>query len=137
MQRSFIAIAVLIGLTGGAGLGAHHAWSGEFDRTKPLVLKGTVRQMDWVNPHSWIYVEVKDDAGKIVEWAVEAAAPNALIRRGFTKHSLPSGTEIRVEGFQAKDSSNRMSGSKLIYVKDGTSLFMGSAGIGAPVEPPK
>lgn len=137
MQRVFVTVAVLIVLTGGAGL-AHHAWTGEFDKNLPMIVQGTVKQMDWVNPHSWIYVEVKDDTGKVIEWAVEAAAPNALIRRGFTKHSLPAGTEIRVEGFRAKDgTSYRMSGSKLIYVKDGKSLFMGAAGVGAPVEPPK
>ena len=134
MQKTVVAFTLVIALGVGVRLDAHHAFTAEFDRNKPVSIQGTVKQMDWINPHSWIYIDVKDDTGKVTEWAVEAANPNSLLRRGFTKQSLPAGVEIRVEGFQAKDGATRMSGSKLTYVKDGKSLFMGSSGAGAPIE---
>ena len=110
---------------------AHHAFAAEFDINKPLVMKGTVTKMEWINPHSWIHLSVKNADGTTTEWMVEAGAPNGLLRRGFNKNSLPPGTEIVVEGWQAKDESTRMNGSNITY-PDGRKLFIGSQGTGAP-----
>jgi hypothetical protein len=112
---------------------AHHAFAAEFDVNKPLILKGTVTKMEWINPHAWIHIDVKEADGKVTPWMVEAGAPNGLLRRGFTKASLPAGTEIVVEGWQAKDGSNRANGSN-ITLPDGKKLFVGSSGTGAPFE---
>jgi Family of unknown function (DUF6152) len=112
---------------------AHHAFAAEFDVNKPLILKGTVTKMEWINPHAWIHIDVKGADGKTTEWMVEAGAPNGLLRRGFTKASLPPGTDIVVEGWQAKDGSNRANGSN-ITLPDGKKLFVGSSGTGAPFE---
>ncbi len=136
MQKSLLMLTLMVSVSAVARPVAHHAFTAEFDRNAPVTIQGTVRQMDWINPHSWIYVEVKDpQSGKVEEWAVEAAAPNALVRRGFTKTSLPAGVEIRVAGFRSKDGANRMSGAELTYVANGKSLFMGSSGVGAPTDP--
>ena len=112
---------------------AHHAFSAEFDANKPIKLQGTVTKMEWINPHSWIHLEVKQPNGKVVEWMIEGGAPNALVRRGFSKSSLPVGTFILVDGFQAKDGSNTANGRDLT-LPDGKKLFMGSSGTGAPDE---
>jgi len=115
---------------------AHHAFSAEFDAKRPVKLRGTVTKMEWINPHSWIHIDVKDDKGKVVAWMVEGGAPNALLRRGFTKDSLPVGTEILVEGYQAKDGSTRANGRD-ITLPDGKKLFVGSSGTGAPYDKDK
>ncbi len=115
---------------------AHHAFSAEFDANKPIKLQGTVTKMEWINPHSWIHLDVKQPDGKVVSWMVEGGAPNALIRRGFNKTSLPVGTVILVEGFQAKNGTNAANGRDLT-LPDGKKLFMGSSGTGAPGERPK
>ena len=113
---------------------AHHAFAAEFDANKPVKFRGTVTKMEWINPHAWIHIDVKGDDGKITPWMIEAAAPNALLRRGWTKQSLLAGTEILVEGFQAKDGANRANGS-IITFADGKKLFVGSSGDGEG--PPK
>jgi hypothetical protein len=104
---------------------AHHAFSVEFDTEKPIKFNGTVTKMEWINPHAWIHIDVKGEDGKVTEWMIEAAAPNSLLRRGWTKNSLPVGTEIIVEGFQAKDSANRANGSVITFT-DGKKLFIGN-----------
>lgn len=114
---------------------AHHAFSAEFDVNKPVKLRGAVTKMEWVNPHAWIHIDVKGPDGKVVSWMIEGAAPNAMLRRGFTKDSLPIGTEIIVEGYQAKDGSNTGSGRSLT-LPDGRTLFVGSTGTGAPETAP-
>src|SRR5216110_1375753 len=86
---------------------AHHSFAAEFDAKKPVKLQGTVTKMEWINPHAWIYLDVKGTDGTVTNWMVEAGAPNALLRRGWTKASLLPGTEILVEGYQAKDGANR------------------------------
>ena len=110
---------------------AHHAFSAEFDANKPVKLRGTVTRMEWVNPHSWIHIDVKEPDGKVTSWMIEGGPPTGLIRRGFTKTSLPAGTEVVIEGFRAKDNSNRANGRDITF-PDGKRLFMGSSGTGAP-----
>lgn len=114
---------------------AHHSFAAEFDAKKPVKMTGTVVKMEWINPHSWIHIDVKTPDGKVERWMVEGGAPNALLRRGWNKNSLPEGTEIIVEGFQAKDGSNRANGRDITF-PDGKKLFVGSSGIGAPDERP-
>ena len=106
---------------------AHHAFAAEFDVEKPLHLRGKVTKMEWINPHSWIHIAVPDEkTGNVNEWMIECGPPNGLLRRGFTKASLPAGTEIVVTGWQAKDDSLRANGST-ITLPDGSKLFLGSS----------
>jgi len=109
----------------------HHAFAAEFDSNKPIKLKGTVTRMEWINPHTWIHMDVKKPNGKVEQWMIEGGPPNALYRRGFTRDSLPTGAEIVVEGFQAKDGSLRGNGRDITFA-DGRKLFVGSSGTGAP-----
>ena len=110
---------------------AHHAFAAEFDAKKPIKLRGTVVRMEWINPHSWIHIDVKKPDGKVERWMIEGGPPNALYRRGFTKDSLPVGTDILVEGFQAKDGTRKGNGRDLTFA-NGKKLFLGSSGTGAP-----
>jgi Family of unknown function (DUF6152) len=110
---------------------AHHSFAAEFDINRPIQLEGVVTRMEFSNPHSWLHIEVTTDSGETQEWAVEGGAPNALIRRGWNRNSIPAGTRFSVEGFQARDRSFRASGRE-VKLPDGSSLFMGSVGIGAP-----
>jgi hypothetical protein len=103
---------------------AHHAFAAEFDQNKPLKLKGTVTKWEVVNPHSWIHIDVKSDDGKVTPWMIEGGSPNNLYRLGFTKESLPPGTEIVIDGYQAKDGSNRAVGKNVTF-SDGRRLFLG------------
>jgi hypothetical protein len=103
---------------------AHHAFAAEFDQGRPLKLKGTVVKWEVTNPHSWIYMDVKDEDGKTVTWMIEGGSPNNLYRLGFTKDSLPPGAEIVVEGYQAKDHSSRAVGKNVTF-SDGRKLFLG------------
>jgi hypothetical protein len=114
-----------------AELRAHHAFAAEFDAQKPVKFRGTVTKMEWINPHAWIHMDVKGPDGTVVSWMVEAGTPNTLFRRGFTKNSLAPGTEILVEGYQAKDGSNKANGRDVTF-PDGRKLFLGSSGTGAP-----
>ena len=112
---------------------AHHAFQAEFDRNKPVKLTGKVTEMEWINPHSWIHIDVKNQDGTVTNWMIEGGSPNALIRRGLTKNSLPEGTEISVDGYQAKDGSNRANGRDITFA-DGKKLFMGSSNTDAPYD---
>ncbi|HME99013.1 MAG TPA: DUF6152 family protein, partial [Terriglobia bacterium] len=98
---------------------------------KPLKLRGTVKKVELINPHSWFHIEVKGDDGKMTTWMIEGGSPNALIRLGYTQQSLPVGTEIIVDAFQAKDGSNRACGVDLVYAADGKRLFLGGSAPGA------
>lgn len=114
---------------------AHHAFAAEFDINKPIKLRGTVTKWELVNPHSWIHVDVKGPDGKVVSWMLEGGSPNSLFRLGFNKDSLPPGTEIVVEGYQAKDGSNRGVGANLTFA-DGRKLFLGSSAPGGNPDSP-
>src|SRR4029434_11070578 len=129
---SIVAAAALLVAVFAVQVSAHHSFAAEFDAKRPVKLRGTVVKMEWINPHSWIHMDVKDPVtGKVERWMVEGGAPNALLRRAWTKSSLPEGTEILVEGFQAKDGANRANGRDITF-PDGRKLFVGSPGTGAP-----
>jgi hypothetical protein len=115
---------------------AHHAFAAEFDVNRPIKLRGTVTKMDWINPHSWIHIDVKGPDGKVVSWMIEGGSPNVLLRLGFSKDALPAGAEIVMDGYQAKDGSNRGVGKVLTFA-DGRKLFLGSSAPGANGEPDK
>jgi hypothetical protein len=111
----------------------HHAFAAEFDAKKPVKLQGKVTRVEWINPHAWIHIDVKNSDGTSTEWMIEAGTPNTLFRRGFTKDSLAVGTEIVVDGYQAKDASFRANGRDITF-PDGRKLFLGSENTGAPGE---
>ena len=114
-----------------ATVSAHHSFAAEFDANVPVQLRGTVVKVEWINPHTWIHIDVKGADGKTVRWMIEGGTPNTLLRRGLTKTSVPEGTEILVDGYKAKNGSNRANGRDLTF-PDGRKLFMGSSGTGAP-----
>jgi hypothetical protein len=134
VRQKLLLIAVGVGLILASGaVRAHHAFSAEFDVNQPVILKGIVSKAEWANPHSWVYLDVKNDSGKVITWAIECGAPNALLRRGWNKNSLPVGSEIVVDGYKAKNGWFTAN-AKNITFPDGRKLFMGSAGTGAPYE---
>jgi hypothetical protein len=130
MHRVFIAVAAL-SLCAVATVAAHHSFSAEFDANKSVQLRGTVVKVEWINPHTWIHIDVKGPDGTATRWMIEGGTPNTLLRRGLTRDSLPIGTEIVVDGYRAKNGSNRANGRDVTFA-DGRKLFMGSSGIGAP-----
>jgi hypothetical protein len=132
MKTKFVVIIAGISLLFAAmPLSAHHAFAAEYDASKPLKLKGKVTKWELVNPHSWIHLDVTGPDGKVTDWMVEGGSPNSLLRNGFNKNSLPAGTEIVVEGYQAKDGANRAVGANLTYAADGKRLFLGGSAPGA------
>ena len=134
MRTLFTFIAAALNLVLAAPpLVAHHAFGAEFDANRPVTLKGVITKMEWVNPHSWIHIDVKTPDGTVQSWMIECGPPGALVRRGWSKASVPSGLEILVEGYQAKDGSNRANG-KDVTLPDGRRLFAGSSGTGAPYD---
>jgi hypothetical protein len=115
-----------VGLLSAASMFAHHSFSAEFDASKPVTLKGTVTKVDWLNPHIWIYVDVKGESGKLAHWQCEGGAPNSLTRNGWTKNQLKEGDAVTIEGTLAKDASNTCNASR-VELPDGRRVFAGSS----------
>ena len=124
----FIVASVTVQVSG------HHAFSAEFDANKPITLTGTIVKMEWVNPHTWLHIEVKRPGGKVELWMIEGGPPTTLLRRGLTKASLRVGAEVNVTGFLAKAGGTKANGRDISF-KDGQKLFLGSSGTGAPYDP--
>jgi hypothetical protein len=129
----FLAAAALVVLAASAPAVAHHAFAAEFDGSKPVTLKGTVTKMEWINPHSWMHIEVKKPDGTVENWMIEAGSPNSLFRRGINKNTVKPGMVVVVDGYQARDGSRRANGRD-VTLPEGRRLFLGSQGTGAPSE---
>ena len=136
MKRTYIAALAVALIASAAPVWAHHAFAAEFDAKKPVHLTGVVTKVELINPHTWIHVDVKSPDGKMNSWMIEAGSPNVLLRRGFTKTTIPNGTPVVVDGYQSKDGSMRANG-KDITLPDGKKLFLGSSGTGAPYDEKK
>jgi len=106
---------------------AHHAFVAEFDANKRVKFSGTVTKLEWTNPHAWLYVDVKDDSGKVANWSFEMGSPNVLIRQGWRRTALKEGDQVTVEGYQAKDGSN-VANARGVTLPDGRKVFAGSPG---------
>jgi len=113
---------------------AHHAFGSEFDSNAPVILKGKIVKIEWVNPHTWIHVEVTKEDGTKEVWMVEGGSPNTLLRRGANKNTFPEGTQVVVDGYQARDHSEMRANARNVTFPDGRKLFLGSTGTGAPDE---
>ncbi|PYR38390.1 MAG: hypothetical protein DMF90_03450 [Acidobacteria bacterium] len=129
MKLAVVAAASVGAMLAAAPALAHHAFAAEFDINKPIQLRGTLLKWEMINPHSWFHLDVKDADGKIVSWMIEGGSPNQLIRMGVTKNTVQVGTEIVVEGYQAKDGSNKAVGRNFVLA-DGTRLFLGGSAPG-------
>lgn len=135
MRTRLAAAAVFAGLLLSAlPVWPHHAFAAEFDPKRPVKLRGVVTKMEWINPHAWIHIDVKDPDGKVTNWMVECGTPNTLLRRGVNKNSVTAGMEILVDGYQSKDGSNKANGRDVTFA-DGRKVFLGSTGTGAPGDP--
>jgi hypothetical protein len=133
LRKMPAALLLVAALAVSVPLWAHHAFQAEFDDKKPVHLVGKVTKMEWINPHAWIHIDVTEPDGKVTSWMVECGSPNIMLRRGFTKESLEFGSEIDVEGYRAKNGSNRANGSSVTF-KDGRRLFVGGSNPDIPAE---
>src|SRR5213594_3128366 len=122
-MRTRLVVAVAGLLLVAVPLWAHHAFSSEFDVTKPLKLQGTLKKWEMINPHSWFHIDVKGPDGKAVEWMIEGGSPNSLIRLGVTKYTVKVGTELTIDAYQAKEGTNKAVGRNFV-LPDGTRLFL-------------
>ena len=129
-SKAILGIAVIAALLCAIPVWAHHSFSSEYDSSKRLTLKGKMVAFEWVNPHSWIHIDVKGSDGT-VNWMVEGGSPNALLRLGFTKNALLPGMEIAVDGYQAKDGTHKAVGRDLTFA-DGRKLFLSESAAGTP-----
>ena len=132
-MRAMLSVTVLVfgSLLVAVPLLAHHAFAAEFDEHQPVTLKGTLTRMEWVNPHGWLYVDVKEPDGTVANWAIEAGTPNALLKRGLRKEDFPAGIEVVITGYRAKNGTRTANG-RTVTLSDGRNFFMGSSGTGAP-----
>lgn len=124
-----ISVCLLVGigvLASGRPVAAHHSFAAEFDVTKPITLTGTLTKMEWINPHGWLHIEVKRPDGAVESWAVEAGAPNALIRRGLRQVDFPMGVQVVVDGFRAKNGALKVNGNTVKF-PDGRNFFLGAS----------
>ncbi len=133
-RNTILSAGAIVLLLAAAPLLAHHAFGAEFDRNQPIKLEGTIVKLEWVNPHAWIHIEVELEDGGTEVWMVEGGTPNVLLRRGLRRDCLTPGTEIVVDGYQAKDHSLLRANGRDITFTDGTKIFLGSSGTGAPYE---
>src|SRR2546426_12352782 len=129
-----VLLAIAVSTVCAAPAIAHHAFGGEFDPNRPVLLKGKIVKIEWVNPHAWIHVEVTKPNGAKEVWMVEGGSPNSLLRRGVTRDTLPVGTEIVVDGYQARDHTLKRANGRNVTYPDGRKLNLGSSGPGAPPE---
>ena len=129
-KTPMIVAAMLLGTAPSA---AHHAFTAEFDANRPVTLTGAVAKVEWINPHAWLHIDVEEEQGRVERWEIELGAPNAMIRRGWNNDSIPAGTVIVVEGWQAKNGSNTANGGH-VTLPDGRRLFAGSSGTGSPLD---
>ena len=127
-----VMLAAALVLMAAVPLWAHHAFGAEFDPNAPIRLQGKVVKLEWVNPHSWIHVEIKGKTGASEVWMVEGGTPNTLLRRGLKRESLAYGTELIVDGYQTKDHSLKRANGRDVTFTDGRKIFLGSSGTGAP-----
>ncbi len=110
---------------------AHHSFAAEFDDKKPLTLNGQVTKVEWMNPHIWLYLDVKDESGSVTHWQCEGGAPNGLTRQGWGRESLKAGDQVTIDGFRAKDATNTCD-SRSVKLPDGRKVFSGTADDGGP-----
>ncbi|HLI84415.1 MAG TPA: DUF6152 family protein [Bryobacteraceae bacterium] len=133
LKPAIAAAAIIAALSTGTAY-AHHAFAAEYDALKPVTLKGTLTKLDWINPHAWLFIDVKDDSGKVTNWAIEFGSPNALLRRGLRRTDFPNGIEVVVNGYRAKNGTPTVN-ARSVKLPDGRDLFAGSSGTGAPGAP--
>lgn len=124
MKRLSIAVAG-IALLCAAPVLAHHSFSAEFDATKPITLRGKLTKMDWVNPHGWLYIDVAQPDGKMVNWAIEAGSPNSLLRKGLRQADFPIGIEVVIDGYRARNGKPTANGTTVKFA-DGRNFFLGA-----------
>ncbi len=128
MKMRLIVVVTGVGLLLATGQAfAHHSFAAEFDEHQAITLTGSLTKMEWVNPHGWIYIDVKGADGTVVNWAIEAGAPNALLRRGLRKEDFPIGLEVVVKGFRAKNGKPAANGRTVTF-RDGRNFFLGTGG---------
>ena len=132
MRKRLFALASLGLVIAAAPVWAHHSFAAQFDDKAPITIKGTLSKMEWLNPHTWIHVDVKEPDGKVVTWAIEGATPNSLLRRGLRQSDFPNGVELEVHGYKAKNGTPVASGEKLTFT-DGRNFYLGAGDApGAP-----
>jgi Family of unknown function (DUF6152) len=129
-----LSIAICAALTAVQPVAAHHAFGSEFDASCPVLLKGKIVKIEWINPHTWIHVEITKEDGTKEVWMVEGGSPNTLLRRGANKNTFPEGTEVVIDGYQARDHTEKRANARNVTFPDGRKLFLGSTGTGAPDE---